>query len=96
MYQLIAPLGRWGRRLKRPEHRDGKHGRHGHGEGDVEIFAHSPAFICAARMAQAYALKLDIAGKLQTFERTGTWGFRYAVVIQCFNTAVLNWMANIF
>ena len=23
MYQLVAPLGRWGRRLKRPEHRYG-------------------------------------------------------------------------
>ena len=37
-------------------------------EGDVEIFVHSTASICAARMAQAYALKLDIPGQLETFE----------------------------
>ncbi|MDB3912374.1 hypothetical protein N9381_11455 [Paracoccaceae bacterium] len=41
MYQLVAPLGRWGRRLERPEHCYGQDGRHDHGEGDVEIFAHS-------------------------------------------------------
>ena len=28
-------------------------------------------------MAQAYVLKLDIPGQLETFERTETWGFRY-------------------
>ena len=32
-------------------------------------------------MAQAYALKLDILGELEAFERTETWGFRYASVI---------------
>jgi hypothetical protein len=37
-------------------------GRHDHGEGDVEIFAHSPAATCAARRAQVYLLKLNISG----------------------------------
>ena len=41
VYEFIAPLRRWGRRLKRPEHRGGQDGRHDNGEGDVEIFAHS-------------------------------------------------------
>ena len=42
--ELARPLTqrrRWGRRLKRPEHRGGQDGRHDNGEGDVEIFAHS-------------------------------------------------------
>ena len=47
-------------------------------------------------MTQAYLLKLDISGQLETFERTETWGSRYAVVIQCFDPADLNCMANIF
>ena len=71
-------------------------GRHDNGEGDVEIFVLSPASNPEARMTQAHALKLDIPGQLEIYERTRTWGFRYVVVIQCLDTAVLNWMANIF
>ena len=32
-------------------------------------------------MAQAYVLILDIPGQLETFERSGGWGFRYADII---------------
>ena len=52
MYQPVAPLGRWGRRLKRPENRGGYDGRHDHGEGYRDICAF-PASTCAACMAQA-------------------------------------------
>jgi hypothetical protein len=32
-------------------------------------------------MAQAHALKFDISGQLETFERTETWDFRYGGVM---------------
>ena len=32
-------------------------------------------------MTQAHVLKLDIPGQLETFERTGAWGFRYGGVM---------------
>ena len=81
MYQLVAPLGRWGRRLERPEHRDGQDGRHDNGGGGGRDICAFPASTCAALRAQAYLLKLDIPAQLETIGRTGVWGFRYVDII---------------
>jgi hypothetical protein len=32
-------------------------------------------------MAQAYVLKLNVPGQLETLERSGTWGFRHGGVM---------------
>ena len=41
MHQLVAALGRGGRRLQGREHRDAQGERHDYGEGDVEVLAHA-------------------------------------------------------
>jgi len=41
VHELVAALGRRGRRLQGPEHRDGQGERHDYGEGDVEVLAHA-------------------------------------------------------
>ena len=41
MHEFVAALGRWGRRLQGPEHRDTQGDRHNEGEGDVEVLAHA-------------------------------------------------------
>ena len=41
VHELVAALGRRGRRLHGPEHRDGEGQRHDYGEGDVEVLAHA-------------------------------------------------------
>ena len=38
---LVAPLRRWGRRLKRPKHRDSQSDGHDEGHGYVEVPAHA-------------------------------------------------------
>ena len=38
---LVTPLGHWGRRLKRPEHRDSQRDGHDEGHGYVEVPAHA-------------------------------------------------------
>ena len=40
VHELVAALGRRGRRLQRPEHCDGEGQRHDYGEGNVEVLAH--------------------------------------------------------
>jgi len=46
-------------------------------EGGVVLFAYFPVSTCASCMTQANALKLNILGQLESFERTGTSGFQY-------------------
>ena len=41
VHELVAAIRRRGRRLQRPEHRNGQGERHGEREGDVEVLAHS-------------------------------------------------------
>ena len=41
VHELVAALGRRGRRLQGPEHRDTQGERHDYGQGDVEVLAHA-------------------------------------------------------
>jgi len=41
VHELVAALGRRGRRLQGPEHRDTQGERHDYGEGYVEVLAHA-------------------------------------------------------
>jgi len=53
--ELVAALRRRGRRLQRPEHRDGKGERHGERERDVEVLAHPLGCIGCVYQRQAQA-----------------------------------------
>ena len=68
MHELVAALGRWGRRLQGPEHRDTQGERHNYGEGDVEVLSHATRLtalgaerkqmlspgVCAAKAKEAH------------------------------------------
>jgi len=53
--QLVAALGRRGRRLHGPEHGDGQGERHGERERDVEVLAHPLGCIGCVYQRQAQA-----------------------------------------
>ena len=52
---FVAPLRRWGRRLKRPEHRDSQRDGHDEGHGYVEVLAHAIGCTGAKLRRQAAA-----------------------------------------
>ena len=52
---LVAPLGRWGRRLKRPEHRNSQRDGHKEGHGYVQVLAHAVGCTGAKLRRQAAA-----------------------------------------
>jgi hypothetical protein len=62
VHELVASLGRWGRRLQGPEHRGGQGERHDYGDGDVEVLAHPSRCIWGEVQRQAWASDGRIPG----------------------------------
>ena len=62
VHQLVASLGRRGRLIHWPEHRDGQGERHGERQGDVEVLAHPPGCIWGEVQRQVWASDGRIPG----------------------------------
>ena len=76
VHQLVAALGRRGRRLQGPEGSDGQGECHNYGEGDVKVLAHPTECIWGEVQRQAQAFDSLNRGKVERGAISGAWGFR--------------------
>ena len=74
MHQLVAALRRRGRRLQRPEHRDGQGERHGDCKRNVEVLAHANR-LTAPGTERKWNLSLGgFAAKMKAAHKQGVGG----------------------